>query len=66
INMRGLLGLVPMTGLQPGMHRIEIVWNPEANEDDVPIDDRYSAARSTYSIPIAFSPDLEGTLPAAP
>ncbi|MEM7613121.1 MAG: hypothetical protein AAF270_15665, partial [Pseudomonadota bacterium] len=47
INMRGLLGLVPMTGLQPGMHRIEIVWNPEANEDDVPIDDRYSAARST-------------------
>lgn len=65
INMRGLIGLVPMTGLQPGMHRIEIVWNPEAGEDDVPVDDRYSEARRTYSIPIVFSPDIESALPEA-
>ncbi|MEO0574684.1 MAG: hypothetical protein AAF004_04410 [Pseudomonadota bacterium] len=63
LKMRGLIGLVPMTGLQPGMHRIEITWNPEADEDDIPVDDRYSEARRIFSIPIAFSPDIESTLP---
>lgn len=62
INMRGIIGLVPTTGLQPGMQRIEIVWNPEAAEDDAPIDDRYSEARRTFSIPFAFSPDFEKAL----
>ncbi|MFK8054228.1 MAG: hypothetical protein AB8F65_14770 [Woeseiaceae bacterium] len=66
ISMRGLVGLVPMAGLQPGMHRIEVVWNPEAEEDAIPIDDRYSEARSVFSIPIAFTPDFEIALPEAP
>ncbi len=59
INMRGLMGLVPTAGLQPGIHNIEIIWNPNANEDDVPIDDRYGEARRIFTIPFVFSPDFE-------
>lgn len=63
IKMRGLIGLVPMSGLEPGMHRINVVWNPSAKEDDVPIDDRYTVARLTFSIPIAFAPEFENAMP---
>ncbi|MEL6868432.1 MAG: hypothetical protein AAFO81_01400 [Pseudomonadota bacterium] len=65
LKMRGLIGLVPTTGLEPGMHQITVVWNPEADEDDEPIDDRYVQARASYNIPIAFTPDIEAALPAA-
>ncbi len=63
INMRGLVGLVPMRGLQPGMHRINVIWNPAAEEGAVPVDDRYSEARLTFNVPIAFTPDYEQALP---
>jgi hypothetical protein len=59
LGMRGLIGVVPLTGLQPGMHRIEIIWNPEAGDQDVPLDDRYAQATNTYVIPIAFAPGYE-------
>ena len=62
LGMRGLIGLVPLTGLEPGMRRIEVVWNPGASEDASPIDDRYTEARSTFVIPIAFSPAFERPL----
>lgn len=62
IKMRGLIGLVPMQGLAPGMHHINIVWNPAAKEDDVPVDDRYTEARLNFSIPIAFAPEYESSL----
>ena len=62
LNMRGLVGLVPLGGLQPGMHRINVMWNPNA-EDDAVLDDRYTQAQRTYSIPIAFTPDFERALP---
>jgi MFS family permease len=62
IGMRGLIGLVPLSGLEPGMRRIEVVWNPDATEEDVPLDDRYAQLNTTYVIPIAFSPNYELTL----
>ena len=59
LGMRGLIGLVPLTGLEPGLRRIEVVWNPSAAEEAAPLDDRYTQVNSRYVIPIAFSPDFE-------
>ncbi len=62
IRMRGLIGLVPLTGLSPGLHHINVVWNPSARAEDEVIDDRYAANSRTHRIPIAFAPDYELTL----
>jgi len=62
LGMRGLIGLVPLTGLEPGLHRIEVVWNPSAAEEAAPLDDRYAQVNSRYVIPIAFSPNFEMSL----
>ncbi|MGK0376178.1 MAG: hypothetical protein ACJA2E_002669 [Arenicella sp.] len=62
IAMRGLIGLVPMAGLEPGLRKIVVVWNQQAAEDAAPIDDRYTQANATYLIPIAFSPGYELSL----
>ena len=62
LNMRGLIGLVPMAGLRPGMHEISIVHNPLADESATPVDDRYSTASVTFTIPIAFTPPYEMSL----
>lgn len=62
LGMRGLIGLVPLTGLEPGLRRIEVVWNPSASEDAAPLDDRYAQVNSRYVIPIAFSPEFEMSL----
>ena len=62
IGMRGLMGLVPLDGLEPGLRNIEIVWNPNADDDAAPVDDRYTEASFSYVIPIAFSPDFERQL----
>ena len=59
LAMRGLIGLVPLAGLEPGLRRIEVVWNPSAAEEAAPLDDRYAQASNTYLIPIAFPPDFE-------
>ena len=59
LAMRGLIGLVPLAGLEPGLRRIEVVWNPSAAEEAAPLDDRYAQASNTYVIPIAFAPDFE-------
>jgi hypothetical protein len=59
LAMRGLIGLVPLAGLEPGLRRIEVVWNPGATEEAAPLDDRYAQASNTYLIPIAFAPDFE-------
>lgn len=63
LGMRGLIGLIPLAGLAPGMHAIEVIWNPNATEQDAPLDDRYTQINSTYTIPIAFAPDYELALP---
>ena len=62
LGMRGLIGLVPLAGLEPGLRRIEVVWNPSAAEEAAPLDDRYTQLNSRYVIPIAFSPDFEMSL----
>ena len=59
LGMRGLIGLVPLDDLEPGMHTIEVVWNPDAEDGEAPLDDRYATASNTFVIPIAFSPDYE-------
>jgi MFS family permease len=59
LGMRGMIGLVPLAGLEPGLRRIEVVWNPDASEETAPLDDRYAQASRRYVIPIAFAPDFE-------
>jgi len=55
----GLIGLVPLTGLEPGLRRIVVVWNPGGNAEAAPLDDRYTQISNTFVIPIAFSPGFE-------
>lgn len=52
LNQRGLTGVLPLTGLTPGMHRLEIVWNHAIEPGD-------SDESQTFSIPFLFSPDQE-------
>ncbi len=59
LGMRGLIGLVPLAGLKPGLRRIEVVWNPSAAPEAAPLDDRYAQLSNRYVIPIAFSPNFE-------
>ena len=59
IGMRGLIGLVPMTGLAPGLRTIRVEWNPNLPDQDTLVDDRYAQITSTFDIPIAFAPDYE-------
>ncbi|MBT8083467.1 MAG: hypothetical protein KJO56_13665 [Gammaproteobacteria bacterium] len=59
LGMRGLIGLVPLGGLEPGLRQIEVVWNPNAAEESAPLDDRYAELNRRYVIPIAFSPNFE-------
>ena len=62
ISMRGLVGVVPLSGLEPGMHALEIVWNPDG-VDDLVLDDRYGTASFEYAIPFLFSPEFERAIP---
>ena len=59
LAMRGLIGLVPLAGLEPGLRQIEVVWNPGATGEAAPLDDRYAQASNRFVIPIAFAPDFE-------
>ncbi len=59
LGMRGLIGLVPLAGLEPGLRRIEVIWNPSSAGQAAPLDDRYAQPSNTYVIPIAFSPSFE-------
>jgi MFS family permease len=59
LGMRGLIGLVPLAGLEPGLRRIEVVWYPGATAGAAPLDDRYVEITRTFEIPIAFAPDFE-------
>ena len=62
LGMRGLIGLVPLDRLEPGMRTIVVVWNPGAADEATPLDDRYTQINSRYVIPIAFSPTFERSL----
>lgn len=62
LGMRGLIGLVPLAGLEPGLRQIEVIWNPDVAEDALPLDDRYAQINNRYVISIAFSPNFERPL----
>lgn len=62
INMRGLIGLVPLVGLKPDLRKIRVIWNPDAGNDVTQIDDRYDEVNLTFVIPITFAPDYELSL----
>jgi MFS family permease len=62
LGMLGLIGLVPLTGLDPGLRRIEVMWNPSVSEEAAPLDDRYTQVNNRYVILIAFSPNFEMSL----
>jgi hypothetical protein len=66
LGMRGLMGLVPLDGLDPGLQVLSVIWNPDANPEEVPMDDRYTEARFEYHIPLLFVPDFERELGEAP
>lgn len=59
LGMRGLIGLVPLAGLEPGLRHIEVLWNPHAGEETKLVDDRYAQLNNKYVIPIAFAPGFE-------
>jgi hypothetical protein len=64
LEMRGLIGIVPLAGLSPGMHRLLVRWNPQAAGDLE--DDRYDQATVDFTIPFVFSPDFERGLANSP
>lgn len=59
LNMRGLIGVVPLSGLEPGLHTISVIWNPSAVAGDAPVDDRYVQINRAFEIPIVFAPGYE-------
>jgi hypothetical protein len=59
LSMRGLLAVVPLEGLSPGLQVLSVTWNPHAGAEDIPVDDRYESARFEYHIPFLFNPDYE-------
>ena len=66
IGMRGLIGLVPMAGLAPGLRTIRVEWNPNLPDQDTLVDDRYAQINSTFDISIAFAPDYELQIELSP
>ncbi len=66
IGMSGLIGLVPMAGLAPGLRTIRVEWNPNLPDQDTLVDDRYAQINSTFNIHIAFAPDYELQIELSP
>lgn len=52
LGMRGLTGYIEVGGLRPGLHRLELAWNPEGGDSGR---DR----RRTYRIPFWFTPGID-------
>ena len=59
IGMRGLIGVVPLEGLEPGMQEIEVTWGARVMENVRELDDRYQQINQRTVIPIAFAPAFE-------
>jgi hypothetical protein len=57
LNLRGLLGVVPLDGLEPGRHTLALRWN--AGGDASQLDDRYEVKDLSYDIPFVFAPAYE-------
>jgi len=59
LRMRGLFGLIPLAGVQPGLQELVVKWNPSVFGKDQPVDDRYLSLNNDYHIPFVFSPGYE-------
>ncbi len=57
LNLRGLIGVVLLDQLQPGLHTLELRWN--SGGDASQLDDRYEVSTLTYRIPFVFAPGYE-------
>jgi hypothetical protein len=49
LNQRGLTAVLPLTDRVPGVHVLEVIWNPAGAEDTTRV----------YRIPFLFTPDQE-------
>jgi len=66
LRMRGLLGMIPTSGLEPGLQELLVTWNFSLFDNDQPVDDRYQDLSSDYHIPFAFSPGYELAVEVTP
>jgi len=57
LNLRGLVGVIELTGLEPGLHSLKVRWNKGG--DASALDDRYEIATLDFSIPFVFAPAYE-------
>lgn len=64
LNLRGLIGVVSLDGLPPGLHRLEVSWN--GGQSAAELDDRLTDVTRNYSIPFVFAPAYEMQLTAEP
>ena len=55
LGLRGLSGYLPLNGLAPGPHRLEVIRRPKPEQDAVVED--YVPRRTRYVIPFLWSPE---------
>lgn len=55
LGLRGLSGYLPLNGLVAGPHRLDIIWRPQPERDDIAED--YVPRRVRYVIPFLWSPE---------
>jgi len=60
LNQRGLIGVLPLSDLSPGLHTLNLSWNSEGDASQ--LDDRYEFSSLDYRIPFVFSPAVEVNL----
>lgn len=63
LGLRGLSGYLPLNGLVPGPHTLEVIRRPRPEQD--PLTEDYVPRRTRYVIPFLWSPDTAVVLPAA-
>lgn len=55
LGLRGLSGWLPLNGLSPGPHRLEVIWRPRPEQDQIDAD--YVPKRIRHRIPFLWSPE---------
>jgi hypothetical protein len=63
LGLRGLSGWLPLAGLAPGPHRLEVIWRPQPEQDVLRAD--YVPRRIRHVIPFLWSPEVAAQ-PAMP
>ncbi len=55
LGMRGLMGYVPLNGLRPGRHQLEVIYRIKPEQDNIKED--YVPRRTRFVVPFLWSPD---------